>query len=77
LSRAARRELVVYHRRPGRRPVAILDLLDLGPRIRPDPRRPRLSREYLHEKLPIELLAAIACPRQFRRTFRLHSFVGK
>jgi transcriptional regulator GlxA family with amidase domain len=70
VSRAAARDLVVYHRRPGGQ-SQFSTLLDLEP---PSDRiREALSyaREHLHEPLGVERLARAAClsPRQFGRAF--------
>ncbi|SEL66435.1 Transcriptional regulator GlxA family, contains an amidase domain and an AraC-type DNA-binding HTH domain [Stigmatella aurantiaca] len=69
-SRAAARELVVYHRRPGGQ-SQFSTLLELEPpsdRIR---LALAFAREHLHEPLPVERLAQAAClsPRQFGREF--------
>lgn len=68
IARATARNLVVYHRRPGGQ-SQFSSLLDLDPES--DRIRDALSfaREHLHEKLPVERLAEVAClsPRQFGR----------
>jgi transcriptional regulator GlxA family with amidase domain len=68
VARATARNLVVYHRRPGGQ-SQFSSLLDLDPES--DRIRDALSfaREHLHEKLPVERLAEVAClsPRQFGR----------
>lgn len=70
LARATARELVVYHRRPGGQSQfsAMLDLAPDSDRIRA---ALAFAREHLHERLPVERLAEIAClsPRQFGRAF--------
>jgi transcriptional regulator GlxA family with amidase domain len=70
VARAASRQLVVYHRRPGGQ-SQFSELLALEP---PSDRiRGALSfaRAHLHEALPVERLAGAAClsPRQFGRAF--------
>jgi transcriptional regulator GlxA family with amidase domain len=70
VARAASRQLVVYHRRPGGQ-SQFSELLALDP---PSDRiRGALSfaRAHLHEALPVERLAGAAClsPRQFGRAF--------
>jgi transcriptional regulator GlxA family with amidase domain len=69
-ARATARELVVYHRRPGGQ-SQFSTLLALDPES--DRIRAALgyAREHLHEKLPVERLAQIAClsVRQFARSF--------
>lgn len=69
IARATARNLVVYHRRPGGQ-SQFSSLLELDPAS--DRIRDALSfaREHLHEKLPVERLASIAClsTRQFGRT---------
>ncbi len=70
IARAALRQLVVYHRRPGGQ-SQFSELLELDP---PSDRiRGALSfaRAHLHEALPVERLAGVAClsPRQFGRAF--------
>lgn len=68
IARATARNLVVYHRRPGGQ-SQFSSLLELDPAS--DRIRTALSfaREHLHEKLPVERLADIAClsVRQFGR----------
>jgi len=70
VARAVARNLVVYYRRPGgQSQFSTLQALD--------PPSDRLrhalayAREHLHEALPVERLADVAClsPRQFTRTF--------
>lgn len=71
ISRAAARELVVYHRRPGGQSQfsAMLDLAPDSDRVR---RALGFAREHLDEPLPVARLAEAAClsPRQFARAFR-------
>ncbi len=71
VARAAARELVVYHRRPGGQ-SQFSTLLDLDPESDRIRAALAFAREHLHERLPVERLAAIAClsPRQFGRAFR-------
>jgi len=71
LARAAARELVVYHRRPGGQ-SQFSTLLDLDPESDRIRAALAFAREHLRERLPVERLAAIAClsPRQFGRAFR-------
>jgi transcriptional regulator GlxA family with amidase domain len=70
VSRAAARQLVVYHRRPGGQSQfsALLDLEPQSGRIR---QALHFARDHLHEKLPVERLAEAArlSPRQFGRAF--------
>jgi transcriptional regulator GlxA family with amidase domain len=70
IARAASRQLVVYHRRPGGQ-SQFSELLALEPpsdRIR---QALSFARAHLHEVLPVERLADAAClsPRQFGRAF--------
>lgn len=69
-ARAAARELVVFHRRPGGQSQfsALLDLDPPSDRIRAVLTH---ARAHLHEPLSVERLAAVAClsPRQFGRAF--------
>jgi len=70
IARAASRQLVVYHRRPGGQ-SQFSELLALEPasdRIR---QALGFARAHLHEALPVERLADAAClsPRQFGRAF--------
>jgi transcriptional regulator GlxA family with amidase domain len=69
-ARAAARQLVVYHRRPGGQ-SQFSELLDLDPpsdRIR---QALSFARTHLHAPLTVERLAEAAClsPRQFGRAF--------
>jgi transcriptional regulator GlxA family with amidase domain len=70
IARAVARRLVVYHRRSGGQ-SQFSTLLELEPTS--DRMRAALgfAREHLHEKLPVERLAQVAClsPRQFARAF--------
>jgi transcriptional regulator GlxA family with amidase domain len=70
ISRAAARQLVVYHRRPGGQSQfsALLDLAPQSDRIR---MALHFARDHLHEPLPVERLAEAAhlSPRQFGRAF--------
>ena len=70
VARAAARELVVYHRRPGGQSQfsALLELDPHSDRIR---RALAYARSHLREPLSVELLAGVAClsPRQFGRAF--------
>ena len=69
-ARATARDLVVAYRRPGGQ-AQFSTLLALDPEA--DRIRAALdfAREHLHEALPVERLAAVAClsPRQFGRAF--------
>ena len=70
-ARAVAREMVLYHRRAGGQ-SQFSTLLELEPpsdRIR---RALQFAREHLHERLPVERLAAAASlsPRQFGRLFQ-------
>lgn len=70
VARAAARQLVVYHRRPGGQ-SQFSELLELEPpsdRIR---QALSFARVHLAESLPVERLAGAAClsPRQFGRAF--------
>ncbi|AKJ02366.1 transcriptional regulator GlxA family with amidase domain [Archangium gephyra] len=76
VSRARARDLVVYHRRPGGQ-SQFSTLLELDPasdRIR---QTLTFAREHLHEALPVERLARVAClsTRQFAREF--HAQTGQ
>jgi len=70
IARAASRDLVVYHRRPGGQ-SQFSTMLDLDPESDRIRAALAFAREHLHEKLPVERLAEIAClsPRQFGRAF--------
>jgi transcriptional regulator GlxA family with amidase domain len=70
LARAVARDLVVYHRRPGGQ-SQFSTMLDLDPESDRIRAALAFAREHLHEKLPVERLAEIAClsPRQFGRAF--------
>lgn len=68
IARATARNLVVYHRRTGGQSQfsSLLELDAASDRIRA---ALSFAREHLHEKLPVERLADVAClsPRQFGR----------
>ncbi|HEU0229551.1 MAG TPA: GlxA family transcriptional regulator [Burkholderiaceae bacterium] len=70
VARAVARDLVVYYRRPGgQSQFSTLQALDPpSDRLR---QALAYAREHLHEALPVERLAEVAClsPRQFTRTF--------
>jgi transcriptional regulator GlxA family with amidase domain len=70
VARAVARNLVVYYRRPGgQSQFSTLQALDPpSDRLR---QALAYAREHLHEPLPVERLADVAClsPRQFTRTF--------
>ena len=70
VSRTTARALVVYHRRPGGQSQfsTLLELEPSSDRIR---LALTFAREHLHEPLPVERLAQVAClsPRQFGRAF--------
>lgn len=68
IARATARNLVVYHRRPGGQ-SQFSSLLDLDPESNRIRDALSFAREHLHEKLPVERLAEVAClsPRQFGR----------
>lgn len=68
VARATARNLVVYHRRPGGQ-SQFSSLLELDPESNRIRDALSFAREHLHEKLPVERLAKVAClsPRQFGR----------
>ncbi len=70
VARAASRQLVVYHRRPGGQ-SQFSALLALDPPSGRIGRALDFARTHLHEALSVERLAAVAClsPRQFGRAF--------
>lgn len=75
-ARATARELVVYHRRPGGQ-SQFSTLLELDPSSERIRKALAFAREHLHEALPVERLAQVAClsPRQFGRAF--HAETGE
>ncbi|HWV15053.1 MAG TPA: GlxA family transcriptional regulator [Cellvibrio sp.] len=68
IARATARNLVVYHRRPGGQ-SQFSSLLELDPKSDRIRDALRFAREHLHEKLPVDRLAEVAClsARQFGR----------
>ncbi len=70
VSRGVARQLVVYHRRAGGQSQfsALLEMEPRSDRIR---QSLQFARDHLHEDLPVERLAQVAClsPRQFGRAF--------